>query len=778
LWHNIIEQDHPHLFDVSATVRLAEEAAELLAQWHIASEGEAWNEHADARQFQQWHRMLRRKCRENGWITRADLARLVPAWIAAGTIRPKLTVFVGFEAAPLALQNLQDALGPLSVRLAFDHNTPEKTSTARACEDLAGEIEFAGRRLRYLFEENPNRSLALFVPELSAQHGLMERTFDSVFFPSMAAKIAGPQSAAVESLFRVAASGRLMDHPLVAAALLLLNLASPRIDHADAGAILRCPFVKGAAAERDQRALADIELRKRRELDVSLQDIAKVSLGCAIFNACLKRAEGPIIRASQARSLPEWSELISALLDAMGWPGEAILTAGEERIIDQWKEQLSTLSGLGLVSPAVTFEAALANLRRLLSVRLERGDWSSPIQVLDAAQAEGVVFDGAIAVGLSEETWPPRRRVSPLIPLKLQRFLRSAADERLRATRVLFESAPEVLATFHGRIAPAAEPFIATKDADLTTWEGRVPQESFPPATLQQLSDGQAPPFVVQGEIRGGTGIIKAQSQCPFQAFAKYRLQARRPEDASFGFDAMERGNFVHKALEKVWQRLGSQSVLRNTQRLDLRLLVSEAIVEAVPERDKSPLHQLSVETERERLEEVILDWLEVERDRSEPFTVETMEQERRFEVPGLSLKLRVDRIDRLRNGSLVLIDYKSGKQTKPKLLGDRPAEPQLLVYAASVDSPVDGIFFGQVKPREVKAVGYSRTKHFKGAATEVKKDWETYIEASRQNVAGLAKEFVEGVAEVRPTGAPCEYCGLKPFCRVNEQGTAEEEEE
>ena len=64
-------------------------------------------------------------------------------------------------------------------------------------------------------------------------------------------------------------------------------------------------------------------------------------------------------------------------------------------------------------------------------MRLERGDWLSPIQVLDAEQAEGVVFDVAIAVGLSEESWPSRRRISPLIPLKLQRFLRSAADQRL-----------------------------------------------------------------------------------------------------------------------------------------------------------------------------------------------------------------------------------------------------------------------------------------------------------------------------------------------------------
>lgn len=778
MWHAVIEQEHAHLFDVSATVRLAREAAELMAQWHIPSEGASWDEHADARQFQHWHKLVRRKCRENGWIVRSDLAHVVPQWIADGTIRGKLSVFAGFEVATPSLEKLQNALGPLSVRLAFDRNSPSQNATAKACEDPASEIEFAARRLRYLFEENPDRSLALFVPELSERHGLVERTLEAVFFPSISARISGPESAAVESLFRVAATSRLIDHPLVAAALLVLNLASPRIDHADAGAILRCPFVKGAMTERHQRALADLDLRKRRELDVSLQDMAWASRACAVFHSCLTRAEKVIARGSELRPLPEWSEFISDLLGAMGWPGEVALTAREERITAQWKEQLSTLAGLELVSPAMTFEAALSNLRRLLSVRLERGEWSSPIQVLDSSQAEGVRFDAAMAVGLSEENWPPNQRISPLIPLKLQRAGLNAAEERLRATRVLFESAPEVLVTFHGRIAAVAERFIANKEVELAAWEGLLPRESFPPATLQQFFDGQAPPFAMREEMRGGTGIIKAQSQCPFQAFAKYRLHARRPEDASFGFDALDRGSFVHKALEKVWLRLGSQSELRRTPPEDLRWLVSEAIAEAVPERETGPLHQLSVRTERERLQELILEWLDVERNRCEPFTVETIEQERRFEVPGLSLKLRVDRIDRLKNGSLVLIDYKSGKQSRPKLCGERPPEPQLLVYAASVESPVEGIFFGQVKPREVRAVGYSLTKHFKGGAAEVKKDWETYIEASRENVEGLAREFVDGVAEVRPTGAPCEYCGMIPFCRVNERGAAPEEEE
>ena len=209
-----------------------------------------------------------------------------------------------------------------------------------------------------------------------------------------------------------------------------------------------------------------------------------------------------------------------------------------------------------------------------------------------------------------------------------------------------------------------------------------------------------------------------------------------------------------------------------NTSPDDLRVVVRESIAEAVSAKTEAgPFHQLSVLTERERLETVILEWLSLEAIRKEPFTVEEVEEDRNYEVPGLSLKLRVDRIDRLNNGNLVLIDYKSGAQTRPKLAGERPQEPQLLVYAASVESPVDGLFFGQLKPRDVRAVGYSRRKHFEGRSVEEKKNWDAYMEQSRSNVERLASDFVRGVAEVNPIKGACDYCGSKPFCRVNDRG-------
>ncbi len=785
LWHDIIEQEHPQLFDVSATVRLARAAASLISEWHIPSEGELWSDHVDAQQFQRWYREFRRKCRDNNWSARADLPRLVAGWFSSGELRPQMTAFVGFENNSPALDRVLSAMGASCVRLPFDHPKPAKKAAAKGFDSFPDEIQFAARRLRYLFEDNPQLSLALFVPELAEQSALAQRTLDAVFFPSSAAKLSGPQTASRESMFRISAADLLIDQPLVASALLFLNLALPRIDHSDAGAILRSPFIHGAQAEQNQRALADNDLRKRRELDVNFRDIERVSHSCPVLTGCWHKLAQLFPKTLQRRPLSEWSELISDMLAALGWPGDRELTPREDRIIESWKDHLSELSSLGLISLPVTFESAVVQLRRLLSVRLERGEWLSPIQVLDAGLANGVEFDYAIAVGLSEETWPPPVRVSPLVPLKLQRIhkvpgttVQDVREERTRRTQALFESSTEVTVTFCDRLASIAANLVAKKSRELPIWDGQLPIESFSPEPLEQRPDGQAPAFVAAGEVRGGTGVIKAQSQCPFQAFAKYRLHARRPEDASIGFDALDRGGFVHKALEIVWRQLQSLKNLLRMPPAELKDLVRDSIAEAVKTNDSGPLHALSVETERERLQEVVLDWLDVERARQQDFTVETIEQEQKFEIPGLSLNLRVDRIDRLSNGNLVLIDYKSGKQSRPKLAGERPSEPQLLVYAASVDSNVDGVFFGQLKPREVKAVGYSRTKQFKGQTAEVKKDWDTYIETSCANVQKLALEFVHGVAEVRPTGGPCEFCGMKPFCRVNEKGGVPEEEE
>jgi probable DNA repair protein len=781
LWHGIVERENPELFDTRAMARLAGRSASLLAEWQISSEGEFWTENADAEQFQRWYRLFRRQCQEQGWMTRADVWRSLPEWISDGRCHPGVTVFAAFRAAPPALARVQRALGKDAIVESVSAAAPRKLAAALRFDDFTREVEHAARSARALFERDRESSSAVFVPGLAQHASLLERVFGQVFYPSSAQRLLNIP----ETPIHIHSGKPLEQEPLVAGALLLLELARPLIHHADAGAILRSPFLRGATAERSLRALADVELRRRRELDVSLRDIEWAARNCPLLISIWPAVHGVLRATTQARELSEWNEFIRDLLEALGWPGEAKLSEHEQRIVDAWTDALAELATLGLVSPAVSFDSALAQLRRLLSGTIERGNWSSPIQILDASNAAGLQAGHAIVIGLSDETWPPPARSSPLIPLKLQRvhqvpgsWTQSMRDEREQATRALFSVAPHVTAAYSGRLSPLVERYVQRDLPEAPVWTGRLPRQSYLRASLEQLEDTQAPALPPSEGVRGGASVIKAQSACPFKAFAEYRLNARAPEDACFGFDARDRGGFLHKALENVWRRLGSQDVLRATPPQELQLLVHTVVSEAVAGDETGVLYQLAARAERDRLEDLILKWLAIEGDRKHSFTVETVEQERFFEIPGLRLRLRMDRMDRLKNGNLVLIDYKSGPQTRPKLKGERPAEPQLLVYAAAVPDRVDGIFFGQIKPRELKAVGFSRDRHFSGQTAEIRKDWDAYLEAARLSVERLAHDFVRGAAAVDPIKGACAYCGVKPFCRVKESGRPQEEEE
>jgi len=757
LWQSVIEQEHPQLFDPEAAASLARRASVLIAEWNIPPEGELWNDHRDGQQFQIWLRIFRRKCLDQGWITRADLWNLVPQWLDDGICNRDLTIFAAFETTTPALDRVKRALGSAAIVEPPEPLQPAAGTPAKAFASFAEEIEYAARFARAAFEQDRAQSIAAFVPDLPANRAVVQRVFQDVFYPARTIN-----NLAQNSAFHNAAAAPLREHPIVANALLLLELARPRIHHADAEAILRSPFITGASAERSPRALADLELRKRRDLDVTLRDLESVSGKCPLLAPVWSAVRRVLARMPKRAELPIWSEFIADLLKATKWPGDAQRTAQEQQLVERWYEAVSSLAALGLVFGRVTYDVALGHLRRLLSrIGMEQGDWLSPVQILDAKDAASLRFDRAIITGMSDEMWPPHVEISPLVPLRLQRAHQipgstpqGLLDRRSRLTQNLFQSAPVLLATYSGRLSPIA-------------------------ARLTYRSDTNAPAYAANEIARGGTGLIRSQSLCPFRAFAEYRLQAKAPEDACFGFDARDRGGFLHRALEFVWQALQTQQQLRSTPDHQLRTIVHGAVVQAVTDDESSPLHRLVSSTERERLEQLILDWLCIERARKQPFTVETVEQERYYDFPGLRLRLRVDRIDRLENGKVLLIDYKSGKQSREKLKCPRPPEPQLLVYAAATGDAVDGVFFGELKPRELRAVGFSREKHFDGASTTVMKNgWDTFLQQAESEVERIASEFVTGHAAVDPLRGACQYCRIKPLCRVNESCANELDQE
>ena len=100
-----------------------------------------------------------------------------------------------------------------------------------------------------------------------------------------------------------------------------------------------------------------------------------------------------------------------------------------------------------------------------------------------------------------------------------------------------------------------------------------------------------------------------------------------------------------------------------------------------LPPRARESMPKRYLELEETRLIDLVTEWLRYESARV-PFTVAETEQKSAAAIAGLSLKLRLDRIDRLNDGSLLVIDYKTGDVSPKSWDLPRPDDVQLPLYA------------------------------------------------------------------------------------------------
>jgi ATP-dependent helicase/nuclease subunit B len=173
--------------------------------------------------------------------------------------------------------------------------------------------------------------------------------------------------------------------------------------------------------------------------------------------------------------------------------------------------------------------------------------------------------------------------------------------------------------------------------------------------------------------------------------------------------------------------------------------------------------------------------WLDYESTRL-PFEVLETEDCRTITVEGISFKVRLDRLDRLIDDSVLVIDYKSGDVSPKAWELPRPEDVQLPLYAGfALESNQDlgGMVFARLRPGDLSFAGcvgapdatlFAGLKNYTSLArncltAEQLEDWRDYIKE-------LARDFLAGRAEVDPRDPPktCDRCGLQTLCRIQEK--------
>jgi exodeoxyribonuclease-5 len=809
------------LFDIRALAQSAIEANQLMCDWQISES--AINHHfisQESRQYLRWRHTFQSLCAQKNAIEPARL-KLLQIELAEKHVLslPSSMILAGFDRITPLEQRLFDCLKAKGVKLELQAANLTQQAQARyfSCNDSHAECRAAVAWAKQKLTENPNAQLAIISPALSNIRRELADLLDDTFHPETLKSMYFEKPRCYDFSLGLA----LTEYAIVHSALQLLRLASSKADLSfDALTPVLLDIYWGEVTEFDAElnARAQFDAHLRQHLSASyrfevllsqakmLNETGRLPLA-ALIDSLEKIAQ--FQQQSHTRQLPSvWVNAFVDFLASLHWAAgqhcsNKSLSSHEYQTQQAFFKCLKELGGLDSILGKTTLSDVVQKLIELCSVTMFQPEskGKTHIQLLGLLETPAVQLDAVWAMNMNDLHWPPPVKLNPLLPAELQRSQgtpnASTGIQNTFATLVqhrLMLSAPEIVFSYalkedERELRPSpllvidAADSLATMPILLSTLAERLAQ----PVKLEMLDDSLAPVVLAGEKVRGGVKLFATQAVCPAWAFYQYRLGANKLETPVDGLDNMVRGSLLHKVLQYFWQDCGNLTNLQAMDQAQRLTAINSAIdksVQALHDQIGSTLSPQVLMIERQRLTSLLQFWLEVESARAD-FEVVDCEQAHVLDIEGLSIKLTIDRIDRLPDGSVVVIDYKTSSTVANKSWADdRIAEPQLPMYAvlALKYEQISAVCFAKIRTDEAKFIGLSVDDGVLPAVSALAKvstssvfqrfdDWDSLLEHWYLSLTGIAQEIKSGVASVTFSNeTDLAYCDVKPLLRLPER--------
>lgn len=801
IWRGVIAggEEAAGLRSTDSLAEMASGAWLLLANYSAIGRLREIGISTDTRAFQRWALAFGHRCIRDGYLSQAELALELDTAARRGEmpIPTSGLLLVGFDQ----LVPAQKAL--FATLRGAGYTVEEASGPGRAIEerlveakDERDEISAAARWARQQLERNGSAQLSVIVPGMEARRAEIDRTFREVLAPELQDISADAESGPYEfSLGRpLAATAMGM------AALDLLRWPMQPLPMNRVSELLLSPYFGGGSqvlAEFDAFVVRRARLlRPEIRLNWIIEAIAEVDpleelRGRLEAMRDVAAAERMRMADVQERSHAEWADAFRKLLQAAGWPGQGQVDSVAFQTHRRWESALDELATLDFDGTRATSVQAFAAFERIVTETIFAAESrEAPVQLMGPLEAAGQQFDGIWFLGASDLAWPPQAATTPLLPWLLQKELGMPGTDAARdagvaraITRRLAGSAPSVVFSYAAECGEGKQHASAlVAELQCERWEDLASERLV--LGLETVEDETPLPGLPDRLHPGGAAVLQLQAACGFRAFAEQRLWATEPDTRDLGMDARDRGNVVHKVMERFWIELGDQPALRQMTTTDRERLLDQCIEAALAktvEANSSRWDLAYIETQRQRLRTLLRPWLMLELGRP-AFSVRHHEKELKDVAVGpLRLSVRVDRVDDTEGGPLIL-DYKTGQASPNDWLSDRPDAPQLPLYAILSNSdPIGGVAFAVLRAGDDLCMkGYAVDTSVLTKPTSMRfATLEDQVDEWRRVLTSLAVDFCAGDARVAPKRYPttCCFCAQRILCRLDPSTLQDEEE-
>ncbi|WP_395685171.1 PD-(D/E)XK nuclease family protein [Caenimonas koreensis] len=274
------------------------------------------------------------------------------------------------------------------------------------------------------------------------------------------------------------------------------------------------------------------------------------------------------------------------------------------------------------------------------------------------------------------------------------------------------------------------------------------------PRTVRSLDANPTPRPTASGERLHITKLSPTAyadlRACPYRFFAMRQMGLQEADEIDTDVDKRHFGNWLHKVLNTFHENLHAQAQPPGLMRMQMLEDAAQQVTRAM-RLDDGEFLPFAAAWPRTR--DAYLEWL-AKHEADERAAWLESEQEHSLDLGKLKLSGRIDRIDKLPDGTKLVIDYKTeALNTSRERVKDPAEDTQLAFYAALLSDDTLRAAYVNVGERETKLV-----------------EQEAIVGARDLLVHGILDEVarIEAGAKLpaHGEGKVCDFCGARGLCR------------